>query len=180
MTPGDTKSAFSLLKHNMHGMYERDKGWNDRKKMRELREDDARFLLVKKKTLSTESGSGMEKPSLLGENEAKTAEELPADLLAFVHFRFTTEGAREVLYVYEIQLNESVTRKGLGKFLMQLIELIARRNKMKAVFLTVHKENSAAVSFYKNALKYNIDESSPDEADDAYGYLILSKIFPTA
>lgn len=34
-------------------------------------------------------------------------------------------------------MNEAVQRKGLGKFLMQLVELIARKNNMVYVFLTV-------------------------------------------
>ena len=41
-------------------------------------------------------------------------------LLGFSHFRFDMDYDDEVLYVYEIQLEDSVKRKGLGKFMMQV------------------------------------------------------------
>ena len=50
----------------------------------------------------------------------------PTPLLGFLHYRFTLEEEKPVLYLYELQLDSSVQGKGLGKFLMQLIELIAR------------------------------------------------------
>ena len=40
---------------------------------------------------------------------------------------------------YEIQLSEAVRRKGLGKFLIQLLELIGHKTAMKKVVLTVFK-----------------------------------------
>lgn len=48
-------------------------------------------------------------------------------IVGFVHYRFTVEEEIPVLYVYELQLEPHVQRKGLGKFLMQLIELIAHK-----------------------------------------------------
>lgn len=47
-------------------------------------------------------------------------------IVAFVQYRFTLEEEIPVLYVYELQLEPHVQGMGLGKFLMQLIELIAR------------------------------------------------------
>lgn len=59
----------------------------------------------------------------------------------------------------------------------QTLELIARKNQMQWVMLTVFKANVAAVEFYQKKLKYTIDDSSPDMhyADKEYSYLILSK-----
>ncbi len=37
---------------------------------------------------------------------------------AFSHFRFDMDYDDEVVYVYEIQLEKEVRRKGLGKFMM--------------------------------------------------------------
>lgn len=48
-------------------------------------------------------------------------------MVGFAHYRFTLEEEIPVVYVYEIQLESRVRGKGLGKFLMQLIELIARK-----------------------------------------------------
>lgn len=48
-------------------------------------------------------------------------------IAGFVHYRFTLEEEIPVLYVYEIQLESRYQGKGLGEFLMQLIELIASK-----------------------------------------------------
>ena len=50
-----------------------------------------------------------------------TSSEDSGKLLAFAHFRFDMDYDDEVLYVYEIQLEDCVKRKGLGKFMMQVI-----------------------------------------------------------
>lgn len=46
---------------------------------------------------------------------------------AYLAFRFEEEAGHAVLYVYELQLSPSVQRRGLGRFLMQLAELLACR-----------------------------------------------------
>ena len=48
-------------------------------------------------------------------------------ILGFGHYRFTIEEDVPVTYVYELQLESSIQGKGVGKFLMQLIELIAHK-----------------------------------------------------
>lgn len=48
-------------------------------------------------------------------------------LVGFVHYRFVLEEEVPVLYVYELQLEPRVRGKGLGKFLMELIELMAQK-----------------------------------------------------
>lgn len=48
-------------------------------------------------------------------------------MIGFVHYRFLIEEELPVLYIYELQLEPCAQGKGLGKFLMQLIELIARK-----------------------------------------------------
>ncbi len=41
--------------------------------------------------------------------------------------RCASAGDFAVLYVWEVQVEERAQRKGLGRFLMQLLELIARK-----------------------------------------------------
>jgi len=96
-----------------------------------------------------------------------------------VHFRFVYEETVEVLYVYEIQLEEEIQRKGVGKFLMQASELIAKQNKMLGVMLTCSKTNTAGMEFYLNKLKYTVDCISPSYVNptEEYSYEIISKIF---
>lgn len=54
-------------------------------------------------------------------------------------------------YSYELQLEPAVQRKGLGKFMMQILELVAFRNNMRKVILTILKNNHYS-KFFK-ALK---------------------------
>jgi GNAT superfamily N-acetyltransferase len=49
------------------------------------------------------------------------------DLWGLYHHRFVVEEDVPVAYMYELQLESCAQGQGLGKFLMQLIELIARK-----------------------------------------------------
>ncbi|KAG0604358.1 hypothetical protein M758_10G165900 [Ceratodon purpureus] len=88
--------------------------------------------------------------------EADSSASFSDPVVAFVHFRFGLEHEVPVLYIYETQLEKSVQGKGLGKFLMQLLELVARKNNMRAVLLAVHKRNTRALSFYTGRLGYTV------------------------
>ena len=114
--------AFDLTKEHMEDIYEESGyGWDDSDKKSELNEQGTRFLLIRDRS---PEGSP------------------PGALRGFVHFRFTIQGevldtmaGDPSLYIWDIQLQESVQRKGLGKHLMMLLELIARREKMQHISL---------------------------------------------
>ena len=77
----------------MKSLYEKSSwGWNEKNKREELFDEDAWYLMARQKSDGTP--------------------------MAFAHFRFDMDYDDEVLYVYEIQLEEDVRRKGLGKFMM--------------------------------------------------------------
>ena len=103
-------------------------------------------------------------------------------LVGFCHLRFDWEDDDLVLYVYEIQLIADVRQRGLGKFLMQTMELLARRAQMEAVMLTVMGTDAAARSFYLHigfAEVYSTDEELDTSDDAARGkrYSVMSKVF---
>lgn len=151
LDPDTVEFVFQLCKKNMQTLYEScDWGWKDREKREEMTEDKAWYLI------------------------ARDQEKKP---VAFVHFRFDLEIDEEVLYCYEIQLTEGIQRKGLGKFLMQILELLAYKTEMVKVMLTTFKHNDAGTKFFREALKFEIDESSPDDPvyEEGYCYWILSK-----
>jgi len=146
--------AFKLINDNMKSLYELSSwGWNDKGKKEEMMEDNARYLLA-----SNPDGK----------------------IVAMSHFRFDVDDDVEVLYCYEIQLSEEVRGKGLGKFFLQILELMAMKAKMKKVILTVFKANTRAVNFFTK-MKYTIDETSPMYEDasnlENYDYEIYSKHF---
>ncbi|KAB0803937.1 hypothetical protein PPYR_00907 [Photinus pyralis] len=139
---------YDLTKRNMKENYESCSwGWNDKKKYEELMDESAWYLV-----------SQLTNGKLLG----------------FSHFRFDLDEGIEVLYCYELQLEPEVQRKGLGKFMMQILELVAFTNTMKKVVLTVLKNNEHSI-FFKN-INYVVDETSPMDCDEEeYPYEILSK-----
>uniref|UniRef100_A0A0E0CS31 N-alpha-acetyltransferase 40 n=1 Tax=Oryza meridionalis TaxID=40149 RepID=A0A0E0CS31_9ORYZ len=88
--------------------------------------------------------------------------------------------APEARYIF---MEPSAQGKGLGKFLMELIELIACKSQMGAVMLTVQKANNLAMAFYKK-LRYVISSTSPSRVDPLClqiglekNYKILCKAF---
>ena len=90
--------------------------------------------------------------------------------------RFDMDHDDDVLYCYEIQLEESVRRKGLGKFMMKVLELMMMKNDLLKIMLTVFKHNDVASKFFKEVLKYEIDETCPyDTVYEQFDYEILSR-----
>jgi len=142
----------TLLKINMEGPYGPEE-WpaEEKSKRREMVSSDARYIFVKQ---TSSSGAATASNDLLWKGEGDP-------IIAFVHYRFVVEHEVPAIYVYEIQVEQVVQGKGLGKFLMQFLELIARKNAMKAVLLTVQKRNIRALAFYTGKLRYTIAAISP-------------------
>lgn len=97
----------------MEGPYGTEWPVEEKVKRREMVAPEARYIFVYEEAMSEQ-----QRPSA-------TCVEERAPILGFLHFRFLIEEELPVLYVYELQLEPRVQGKGLGKFLMQLIELIA-------------------------------------------------------
>uniref|UniRef100_A0A7N4PAM7 N-alpha-acetyltransferase 40 n=1 Tax=Sarcophilus harrisii TaxID=9305 RepID=A0A7N4PAM7_SARHA len=152
LEPATVDWAFDLTKSNMQTLYEQSEwGWKDREKREEMTDDRAWYLI---------------------------AWEESAVPVAFSHFRFDVECGDEVLYCYEVQLESKVRRKGLGKFLIQILQLVANSTQMKKVMLTVFKHNHGAYQFFREALQFEIDDTSPSMSGccgDDCSYEILSR-----
>lgn len=163
LSDGDKAWVFRLCKSNMQALYEGapGMGWSDNSKKRQLSESDTSFLMV---TGTVEDGGADAKP------------------LAFCHFRFEVDGSRPVLYCWEVQVDTTIAkRRGLGRFLMTILELLARRHGMEQIMLTVINANTDATSLY-DRLGYVMDDSSPSACDpeDDCGYEILCKKLSTS
>ncbi|XP_010271137.1 PREDICTED: N-alpha-acetyltransferase 40 [Nelumbo nucifera] len=167
----------NLLKVNMEGPYGPEWPTEEKVKRREMVAPEARYIFVREAPTAS-----------INENSTKESNmaciHLTGDgdpLVGFVHYRFIVEEDVPLVYVYELQLEARVQGRGLGKFLMQLIELIARKNHMGAVMLTVQKTNVSAMNFYTNKLRYTISSISPSRVDPLIGleksYEILCKAF---
>lgn len=103
-----------------------------------------------------------------------------SQIAAFLNFRFCMDDDETpeyaVLYVYEIHVQASYARRGIGKRLMALVEQMAASANMDKVMLTVFKANTLAMKFYLEALGYSIDKDSPSQCGNkSADYEILSK-----
>ncbi|CAL0323911.1 unnamed protein product [Lupinus luteus] len=168
----------SLLKLNMEGPYGSEWPVEEKVKRREMVDPEAHYIFVHE----VANLNANETATMLTTNEVSTiCVEDSGPLVGFVQYRFVLEEDVPVLYVYELQLEPCVQGKGLGKFLMQLIELIARKNSMGAVVLTVQKANLLAMNFYISKLRYTISSISPSKVNPMMGieksYEILCKTF---
>ncbi|GMF20408.1 unnamed protein product [Phytophthora fragariaefolia] len=152
------EGVVALFEGNMKSLYQASNwGYDPEAKRKELFEDVARYLLVYDESLAATS-------------------EAVAPLVGFAHFRFVEDDGALVLYLYEVQLASAVQRQALGKFLMQLLLLVARKHGMELMVLTVFKSNTGAMKFYRERLGFEIDETSPSACgDDSQDYEILSK-----
>lgn len=164
----------NLLKVNMEASYGTEWPVEEKVKRREMVSSEARYIFVYE--ISNVDANIMIKLSKKGRCNADGMDD-KGHLVAFVHYRFTIEEEIPVLYVYELQLEHLVQGKGLGKFLMVLIELIAEKNKMRAVMLTVQKANMIAMNFYRNKLRYLMSTVSPSQMGLQTNYELLCKSF---
>ncbi|EPS70171.1 hypothetical protein M569_04588, partial [Genlisea aurea] len=154
LTSRTKASIKSLLKRNMEGPYGSEWPYEERIKHREMVSVEARYIFVYE--------FSEEKPKEVLESEGlKKTSTRDETIAAFVHYRFVFEEEVPVVYVYELQLEQRVQGKGLGQFLMQLIELIAQKNGMGAVMLTVQRTNLLAMRFYIDKLQYQVSSISP-------------------
>uniref|UniRef100_A0A1D1Z1M6 N-alpha-acetyltransferase 40 n=1 Tax=Anthurium amnicola TaxID=1678845 RepID=A0A1D1Z1M6_9ARAE len=168
----------TLLKVNMERPYGTEWPVEEKVKRREMVAPEARYMFVRETSATGPSSNS-------SRTEGELSDHLWLDdgdrVVGFVQYRFIVEEDIPVVYVYELQLESCVQGKGLGKFLMQLIELIAHKNHMGAVMLTVQKANELAMNFYTNTLRYVISTISPSRVDPLLGaeknYEILCKTF---
>jgi len=131
----EKKDIVDLLIHNMKTQYEKSSwGWNEKSKKDEMMEKAAWYLLLK-----NEEGK----------------------IYGFSHFRYDMDCNEEVLYVYEIQIEENFQKEGLGTFMMKVLEMLAFKADMRKIMLTALKDNEPAMKFFKTNLKFETDVTNP-------------------
>ena len=130
-------------------------GWHPSQKRREMRLPDLRYLLVYSQA------------------------EVPV-IEAFLSFMLTYEDGHEVVYCYEVHMVPALQGKGLGRYLVGIMEQIGAEARMEKSMLTVFVRNEGALRFYEK-LGYAEDEYSPESRKLRNGvvkmpdYVILSK-----
>ncbi|KXT16868.1 hypothetical protein AC579_6805 [Pseudocercospora musae] len=139
--------CFNLIQNTSRHDYELSSfGWHPKRKLREMKEKEMRYIVLTKYSIKSEATRG------------------DGEFAGFMSFMFTHDGTPTVpvLYIYEIHLMPAARGCGLGKYLMNSAERIARWLGMEKVMLTCFKSNKDAYSFYES-LGYRIDACSPQD-----------------
>nr|KAJ3420389.1 hypothetical protein HK105_005729 [Polyrhizophydium stewartii] len=188
MDDDDFEWAFELVKRNMLAMYQqtRDMPWSDSSKRREMREEHARFMILRERSAAAGSNEG------LGESSGRHR---AGRRCGFVYFQFSMDDDEldaksgeqtriAVLYIYEMQIEPEMRRQGLGSTLLCTVEALAQKYRMRKCKLTVFKFNDAAMAFYRGA-GFVVDVTSPSQYTtpqraSRISYEIMSKTLEAA
>ncbi|CZR56082.1 uncharacterized protein PAC_05970 [Phialocephala subalpina] len=154
MSQPDFDACFHLIEITSADDYKKSQdGWKPRSKRKEMKLLDLKYLLVK----------------------------LDNQVQGFVSFMPTYEDDYPVIYCYEIHLSSALQGSGLGRVLMQHLDVVGEKIPGTAkVMLTCFLSNKRGVDFYKK-LGYAKDEFSPPPRILRNGtmiegqYVILSK-----
>ena len=166
LTKAELNSCFQLIESTSRPDYEASPswGWHPKRKRREMKEDEMRYLLVRSIDSTQGSGISADEPSL-----------------GFLSFMLTHDSTPSVpvLYVYEIHLSQALRKLGLGAHLMHLAESIAENIAMQKVMLTCFLSNKGAHDFYRKR-GYVADSCSPEDRTTRNkvikpDYVIMSK-----
>ena len=164
LTPRLTLRMFQIFETNMKEHYEAITwGWNRNEKMKELFHPASRFIIASKNSI--------EDPNLQLAID-------PSDVVAFTIYRFDWDDDDEpehpVLYCYELHVDATSQKLGLGRLLMSLLVAAADKLKMWKVMLTCFKRNEVAMNFYRQC-GFLVDSNSPSSCGHSKeDYEILS------
>ncbi len=177
---------FAMLKANMQNYYAECEGfgWDEKDKRKEMDDPGARFLIAyETKTLPTPAATAAPDAKEADGKTAAAAVTTKPTVLGFAHIRYLLEDEERILYVWELQIGDAARRKGLGKSIMSVIELLAwKQFEFERIALTVFKKNVAANKFFRDVCKFETDDADPSlhapEEADRIGYSILCKFNP--
>jgi len=162
-----TKMRNRLFKICKDNMEETDDGWDDAEKRAELEQKPNRFLFIRERAA----------------DDAK-----PNPVIGYCNFRFSMQGelldemiGMPTLFVYDLQIASKIQHKGVGLHVMNLLQLIARKESMTFVSMLVPWGCVAMETFIENKLKgFEEDEldyapGSVDDYEDLEGLSIFHR-----
>lgn len=103
-------------------------GWDEVEKKNELRHPNQRYLIASHEELG--------------------------ERVAFLSYRWDVEEGQPIMYVYELGVADAARGNRIGCALMQYAEDLCRKLSVGSILLTVFVENRAAMSLYRERLKY--------------------------
>ncbi|CAK1354644.1 putative N-acetyltransferase [Cercospora beticola] len=161
LSQDELQKCFDLIERTSRHDYEPSSfGWHPKRKMREMKEKEMKYIIFK---------------------DCPPQDSSEAGISGFLSFMLTHDSTPSVpvLYIYEIHLDNGTRGKGLGRSLMKMAENIAKRVGVEKVMLTCFKSNVKARAFYEY-LGYEMDICSPEDRKTRnkvvkVDYVIMSK-----
>ncbi|KXH65999.1 acetyltransferase [Colletotrichum salicis] len=174
LSQGELQACFDLIDYTSGADYRASKdGWRPSHKMKEMKSEGLRYVLVKKSDVSVPESSAA------GKDESEEAAD--DKICGFMSLMPTFEEGEAVVYCYEIHLLEELRGTGVGRTLMDYLTKVAKSiPTIEKVMLTCFIANADARAFYEK-LGFEIDALSPVERKLRFGkvfvpdYVIMSK-----
>lgn len=171
------ESLVIITEKNMKILYDESPGWkwDDTKKRKELLKDTTRFIVIRmgEKGSSSDDDNG----GINGSSQSQSGILSKKSVYGYIAFTFIAEAGVELVYIRELHVDSQFHGKGIGSYLVSLVEKIARYCEMRLIMLTVLTRNASAMKFYRNQ-GYAIDEVSPGFCFNVISspYEIMSKV----
>ncbi|RMZ80740.1 hypothetical protein DV738_g2600, partial [Chaetothyriales sp. CBS 135597] len=164
----ELEACLDLIEHTSADDYANSElGWSRAEKRKEMALPDMKFVLL----LSDPQPGTSNLSSTEGGGET---------VFGFISFMITYEDGQEVVYIYEVHLQQAMQGKGYGRRLIEYVEAIGESVGVGKAMLTVFRSNQRALHVYER-LGYEEDEFSPQPRKLRNGtvkqpsYVILSK-----
>ena len=186
----ELEECFDLIKITSEDTYRPSSfGWHPRRKKREMRDPDMRYLLVRRGLKASKVPTPAQGTKEAKSESASNSSDVEAEpqngekqrpVLGFASFMLTYEDGYPVVYIYEIHLHPPLRSIGLGARLLDIVESIGRSVGVDKAMLTVFRSNETACNWYRK-LEYSVDDYSPRDVELRGGvirqadYLIMSK-----
>lgn len=147
LSSSDFQWAKDLFQNNMKEMYQQsDFGFDMVDKEAEMTASTSRYLIAK----------------------ISDSEESGGKLAGFCHYRFDMDFGCPVVYCYELQIESKYQGCGLGRELIEVLEMIAKKTHMLKVSATVFKFNTASEAFFRKLGFVNDPDAFLDPDCDYY------------
>ncbi|KAF1973989.1 hypothetical protein BU23DRAFT_553666 [Bimuria novae-zelandiae CBS 107.79] len=152
LTDEDRENCLGIIEHTSSAAYKASSiGWNVASKRTEMANKHMMYLIVR-----TSDGSFYP----FARNNLYT------DIIAFVSFMIEYDDApnqhRQVVYIYEVHVAENYRAKGLGRWLMFVVEAMAQSVSINKTMLTVFRSNKGAIKAYE-MMGYKKDQATPPD-----------------
>ncbi|KAK1713414.1 hypothetical protein CaCOL14_009364 [Colletotrichum acutatum] len=177
LSQGELQACFHLIDYTSGADYRASKdGWRPGHKMREMKSEGLRYIIVKK------SDASIPDKATASSDESEVVRKAVEDkICGFTSLMPTFEEGEAVVYCYEIHLLEELRGTGVGRTLMDFLVKVAESIPIiEKVMLTCFISNADARAFYEK-LGFEIDALSPVERKLRFGkvfvpdYVIMSK-----